>query len=221
MFSFSFCYVPEQTEKIVYKKLSVRFSIRNPINSDNIPNTACRNAAPPRLQALIVPPLSNSSSHMWIQYVRRRVLPFLQESVWLGMVLFFSITMSFLPPWRLWPGIVGERAGKRGKNCYFILFGLFFILFCMSNTNITHHTPGQDPLFMPLGCLLWILPIIVTVGTAAPENWVHDPPKFCPSKDRQMPGLLMFLTFSHSGYGTITVFNPIQSKISDWQLSVF
>ena len=52
---------------------------------------------------LIVPPLSNSS-YMWeeeldrggrIQYVRRRVpfMPFLQESVCLGTVLFFSITM--------------------------------------------------------------------------------------------------------------------------------
>ena len=60
--------VPNQTlsrrNGIMNENLSVLFSIRDPINSDNIPNTTGRNAAPPRLQALIVPPLSNSSSHM-------------------------------------------------------------------------------------------------------------------------------------------------------------
>ena len=42
-------------------------SRRNGIMNENpsiIPNSTGGNAAPPRLQALIVPPLSNSSSHM-------------------------------------------------------------------------------------------------------------------------------------------------------------
>ena len=88
---------------IVNENLPVLFSIRDPINSDNIPNTAGRNSAPPRLQALI---------YMWEEELERwkntvceeksPIMPFLQESVWLGMVLFFSITM--IPSTLLMPG---------------------------------------------------------------------------------------------------------------------
>ena len=57
-------------------KPSVLFSIRDPINSDNILNTTGRNAAPPRLQPLIVPPLSQKKSWREVKntvHVRRRV----------------------------------------------------------------------------------------------------------------------------------------------------
>ena len=65
----------------------------------NVPNTTGRNAAPPRLQVLIAPPLSNSSPHMWeeelerggrMQYVRRRV-PFPMRK---SRVVLFSLSHS-------------------------------------------------------------------------------------------------------------------------------